>query len=149
MELLERSSELEPIFLDFDAEPARNTIYMLIGQKGCRKTTTLNYLLDTYKQKNDFVAVKLEISTNMLEHLAKLLYEEGCNKFDCFKKEFSFSFNCSLINVDGDIHVSSVYIYLNRLFDYYKEKGIRILVVIDDATKCIEMVDFIRAYQGF
>lgn len=71
----------------------------------------------------------------MLEQMARLLYEVGVSKIEAFEDEF-------------EKQTTSIHAYLNNLFEYFKKKGIHILVAIDDVCKTNGMVDFIRAYQG-
>lgn len=40
-------------------------------------------------------------------------------------------------------------LYLNNLLEYFKKKGVHVLVAIDDVAKNKGMLDFIRVYQGF
>lgn len=68
--------------------------------------------------------------------MASLLYENGVSKIEAFEEEF-------------DKQATSIHAYLINLLEYFKKKGIHILVAIDDVCKTNGMVDFIRAYQGF
>ena len=85
----------------------------------------------------------------MLEQLASLLYENGLSKLKSLKVEFSFSFQGISFQVKGEKPVSSIHVYLEKLFEYYNKKNIHILVTIDDVAKNKGMIDFVRAYQGF
>ena len=85
----------------------------------------------------------------MLEQLASLLYENGLSKLKSLKVEFSFSFQGISFQVKGEKPVSSIHVYLEKLFEYYNKKNIHILVAIDDVAKNKGMIDFVRAYQGF
>lgn len=134
--LIECDQEIKPIFDDFDFEPTKNIVYILTGPKGCGKTVTLGHVLDVYRDKNDWVVSRLSQFDNMLEQMARLLYEVGVSKIEAFEDEF-------------EKQTTSIHAYLNNLFEYFKKKGIHILVAIDDVCKTNGMVDFIRAYQGF
>lgn len=85
----------------------------------------------------------------MLEQMASLLYEHGLTKLKFLKTEFSFSFHGVSFNVKGDKPATSIQTYLSVLLSYYKKKGIRVLVAIDDVAKNKDMTDFVNAYQGF
>lgn len=148
-QIIERDSELQDVFRDFEAEPARKTAYILIGPRGCGKTVVLSHVLDHYRNRKDWVVARLSLSDNMLEQMASLLYEGGLAKCKFLKTEFSVSFHGLSFSVRGDSPATSIEAYLRRPLSYYKSKGIRVLVAIDDITKTAAMVDFIRAYQGF
>ena len=85
----------------------------------------------------------------MLEQMVSILYENGLTKLKSLKVEFSFSFHGISFSVKGDNPVSSIHAYIEKLLEYYKKKGVHVLVAIDDAAKNKGMVEFIRAYQGF
>ena len=147
--MIERDLDLQTVFDDFDSEPPRNTTYIITGPRGCGKTVALSHIIDVYRGKKDWVVARLSLSNNILEQMASTLYENGNAKFHFLKAEFSFSFQGISFSVKGDNPVSSVHAYISKLLAFYKRKGIRVLVAIDDVAKNDSMVDFIRAYQGF
>lgn len=147
--LIQRDTEIQPIFEDFNSESTRNTVYVITGPRGCGKTVTLSHVLDVYRNQDKWVVARLSQSSNMLEQMASLLYENGLTKFKFLKVEFSFSFQGVTFSVKGEKPVSSIHVYLTKLLEYYKKKGIHVLVAIDDVAKNDGMVEFIRAYQGF
>jgi energy-coupling factor transporter ATP-binding protein EcfA2 len=113
---------IQPIFDDFDAEPTRNTIYILTGPRGCGKTVTLSHILDIYHNKNNWVVARLTQSENMLEQMASLLYENGLIKIKSFKVEFSFSFHGFTFSVKGDKPATSIHTYLKIFLNIIKRK---------------------------
>ncbi len=147
--LIERDSEIQPIFDDFNSDSIRNTVYVITGPRGCGKTVTLSHVIDEYKKQDNWVVARLSQSNNMLEQMASILYENGLTKYKFLKTEFSFSFQGISFSVKGKEPVSSIHVYLSKLLEYYKKKNIRVLVAIDDIAKNDGMLEFIRAYQGF
>ncbi len=147
--VIQRDKDIEPIFEDFNSTHSRNTVYILTGPRGSGKTVTLAHILDTYREKDNWVVARINQNDNILEQLASLLYEYGALKIKTLKVEFSFSFSGISFNVKGDKPVSSIEIYLKNLFEYFKKKNIHVLIAIDDVSKNNAMVNFIRAYQGF
>lgn len=147
--IIQRDREIQPILEDFDSDPTRNTVYILTGPRGCGKTVTLSHILDIYREKDNWVVARLSQSDDMLEQMASLLYENGLTKLKTLKVEFSFSFHGISFSVKGENPVSSIHAYLAKLLEYYKKKGIHVLVAVDDVAKNNGMVEFIRAYQGF
>lgn len=147
--IIQRDAEIQSVFEDFDSEATRNTVYIITGPRGCGKTVTLGRVLDVYKSRDAWVVARLSQSDNMLEQMASLLYENGLAKFKFLKVEFSFSFHGLTFSVRGENLVSSIHVYLTKLLEYYKKKGIRVLIGIDDVAKNAGVADFARAYQGF
>lgn len=148
-QIIERDADLQPVFQDFEAEPARKTTYILTGPRGCGKTVALSHVIDHYRERKDWVVARLSMTDNMLEQMASLLYENGLTKLKFLKTEFSVSFHGVSFSVKGDNPATSIETYLGKLLDYYQSKGIRVLVAIDDVARTPAMVNFIRAYQGF
>ena len=146
---IDRQEEMTPIYDDFLAESPRNNIYIITGPRGSGKTVALANILEDFKGRKDWVVARLSESSNMLEQMASLLYEHGLTKLKFLKTEFSFSFHGVSFNVKGDKPATSIQTYLSDLLSYYKKKGIRVLVAIDDVAKSKDMMDFIKAYQGF
>ena len=148
-EIIQRDNEIQSIFDDFDLSSPRNTIYVLTGPRGSGKTVTLSHILDIYRQRENWVVARLTQSDNMLEQMASLLYENGLSKLKKLKVEFSFSFHGLSFNVKGENPVSSIHVYIEKLLSYFKEKGIRVLLAVDDVAKSDGMIEFVHAYQGF
>lgn len=148
-QIIERDSDLQTIFDDFDKEPAQKTTYILTGPRGCGKTVALSHILDHYRAQKNWVVARLSMTDNMIEQLASLLYENGLSKYKFLKAEFSVSFHGISFHVAGNTPATSIETYLEKILAYYKSKGIRILVAIDDVAKTPAMVNFIRTYQRF
>ena len=140
---------MAPIYDDFLAESPRNNIYIITGPRGSGKTVALANVLEDFRGRKDWVVARLSESSDMLEQMASLLYEHGLTKLKFLKTEFSFSFHGVSFNVKGDKPATSIRTYLSDLLSYYKKKGIRVLVAIDDVAKSKDMMNFIKAYQGF
>ncbi len=149
MNFIERDKEIQPIFEDFNSEYVRNTVYTITGPRGCGKTVTLSHILDIYRAKDDWIVARLTQSKNMLEQLASILYDTGVSKIKQLKLEFSFSFSGLTFQIKGEKPVTSISTYLEKLFKYFTDKGIHILIAIDDVAKNEEIIEFVRAYQGF
>ena len=147
--VIDRQEEMTPIYEDFLAESPRNSIYVITGPRGSGKKVALANVLEDFRGRKDWVVARLSEDSNMLEQMASLLYEHGLTKLKFLKTEFSFSFHGVSFNVKGDKPATSIQTYLSDLLSYYKKKGIRVLVAIDDVAKSKDMVDFIKAYQGF
>lgn len=100
--LIQRDTEIQPIFEDFNLESTRNAVYVITGPRGCGKTVTLSHVLDVYRNQDKWVVARLSQSSNMLEQMASLLYENGLTKFKFLKVEFSFSFQGVTFSVKGE-----------------------------------------------
>lgn len=147
--VIERDQQIEPILEDFNSDYVRNTVYIITGPRGCGKTVTLSHILDIYREKEGWIVARLTQSKNMLEQLASVLYDNGVSKIRSLKLEFSFSFSGLTFQVKGEKPITNIEVYLEKLFKYFADKGVRVLIAIDDVAKNEEMVSFIRSYQGF
>ncbi len=147
--VIERDQQIEPILEDFNSEYTRNTVYIITGPRGCGKTVTLSHILDIYREKDDWIVARLTQSKNMLEQLAGILYDNGVSRIKSLKLEFSFSFSGLTFQVKGEKPITNIEVYLEKLFKYFADKGIHVLIAIDDVAKNDEMISFVRSYQGF
>lgn len=144
-----REGELAPIMNAFDSYNPTSNAYIISGPRGSGKTVAFSYLLEQYHNKQDWVVARLNMAGNMLEQLAGRLYEGGKIKHLFLKAEFNFSFQGIGLSIAGSNPVPSILGFLQHVFEYLKHKKIHVIIGIDDVAKNKEMVEFIRAFQGF
>ena len=147
--LIRRENELLAIRESFDASSPRSRAFVISGPRGVGKTVALSYLLETYRQKENFLVARLDVGGDMLVQLLGSLYEKGKSKHLFAKAEFSFSFQGFGLSIKGENPVSDVRSFVTKILSYLKKKGIRTIIAIDDVAKTEETVNFIRSFQGF
>ena len=75
--IIDRQKDITPIYDDFLAESPRNNIYIITGPRGLGKTVALANILEDFRGRKDWVVARLLESSNMLEQMASLLYEQA------------------------------------------------------------------------
>lgn len=133
----------------FDSENPDFEVYILTGPRGVGKTVTLSVLENNYRKKKDWIVTDLNPEMDMLEQLASLLYEEGKAKHLFLKTEFSFSFHGLSVKIGNGNPVSNVVTFLNKMFDYFKKKQIRVFIGVDEASNNLNLKIFSHVFQGF
>lgn len=148
-QIVYRTEELAPIVNAFNLDDPTSNTYIITGPRGSGKTVALSYLLNQYRSQANWIVARLDMAGNMLEQLAGKLYEEGKVKHLFLQPEFNLSFHGVGLTIKGGNPVSSVSVLLQRIFEYLKRKKIHVLIGIDDVARNKEMVEFVRAFQGF
>ena len=144
-----RDAELEPIYESFDGWGIPTDAYLITGPRGCGKTVALSMLLDNFRKREGWLAIRLNISSGMLEQLASKIYEAGQLRHLFLRAEFSFSFHGISFSLKGDKPATSVDVLLTRMLSYLKTKNTKVLIGIDDVSPSPDLAEFIRAFQGF
>jgi len=148
-QIVSREEELSTVLTTLTSDNPSSNTYVITGPRGCGKTVALSLLLNEIRTHKDFVVVRLTESSNILEQLAGLLYEEGRAKKLFLKADFNVSFYGVSLSIHGENPVSNVEALLRHIFQYFKRKGIKVLLAVDDVAKSDELIGFVRAYQGF
>ena len=144
-----RIAELNQITASFDSETPESKVYILSGPRGCGKTVLLSHIKHIYEEKKNWIAVDLNPYGNMIEQLCANIYEKGKVKHLFLKSEFNFSFKGLGFSISGDAPVSNIETLSEKMLDYLNEKGIKVLITIDDVVKNENMQYFIHSYQSY
>lgn len=145
--LISRIEEQEEIIEMFSSEEPSNLTYMLTGANGTGKSLLLSTIYNHFKENSDWIVVHLDTKDNILENIAKRIYETGRTQHLFTKKEFDFSFQGKEFSLHGSTPVSSLFPLLTKMLDYLKKKNKKVLITIDDIDCSMPMVYFIQAYS--
>lgn len=146
---INREIELDEIKDSFSNENPVSEVYIITGPRGSGKTVTLTTLSNYYEEKNDFIVVELNPEMDMLEQLASKLIDAGKLKKLFVKTEFNFSFHGISLAIKGEEPLNNISTLLDRIFSYLKNKGIKVLVAIDEVVSNSYMKVFAHEFQNF
>lgn len=144
---IDRENDFNEIYTSFTSATPQSNIYILSGPRGAGKTISLDIIKNYFAFKNDWIIVNVNSNMDILEQLASKIYESGLVKNLFTKKEFSFSFSGVSISIKGQQPVSSISVLLEKIFEYLKKKGIRVLVLIDEVSNNEYMAVFAQTFQ--
>ncbi len=146
--LIEREKEENVIWDAIKGENPETKVYIITGPRGSGKTVLLTKLKRKFKD-NNYLTIDLNSYMNMEEQLAAKLYEEGKLWKLFLKPEFSFSFHGLTFSISGTNEISNVTTLLEKMLEYIKRKGKRVLITIDDVSDSKEMRKFVFLFQQF
>jgi len=147
--LIDRKEEFQTITEVFDSENPETKIMIITGARGVGKTVLLSSVKNYYDEKENWIVVDVNPNLDILEQLASKIYETGKIKKLFLKSEFNFSFKGIGFSIKGEEPVSSIQVLLDKILKYLKNKGIKLLVTVDDVSSNQEMKVFVHSYQSF
>ena len=147
--LIKRPNDFNNITSIFDSGTPETKIITITGPRGCGKTVLLTSIKNYYDEKDNWITVDVNPNDDILEQIAAKIYESGKLKKLFLKAEFNFSFKGIGFSIQGQDPVSSIYILLEKMFKYLKDKDKRILITIDDVSNTEFIKKFASSYQSF
>lgn len=144
---IDREKDFSEIYTSFTSPTPQSNIYIVTGPMGSGKTISLSIIKNDFASKEGWIIVNINSNMDILEQLASGIYESGVAKKLFVKKEFDFSFSGISISIKGEKPVSSVSVLLEKIFEYLKRKGVRVLVLIDEVSNNEYMKVFAQSFQ--
>lgn len=147
---LGRQKIVEDIVRSLESGTGPYQTSMIYGMRGVGKTSLLADITSTLEKKNNWIAIYLAMTSNLLATLIQSIYQEAANPV---KK--------ALNNIDGvkfsafgfelEIHVSnpqSTYqVLLEEMLKVLKSHGQSLLIAIDEVKETPEIVNLASIYQ--
>ena len=141
---IERPVQTNEIVDAFTAEPANQQMFILTGVRGSGKTVMLTEISRKLEEREDWVVIELNPSTDLLKSmLSKLNSHHACaNLIKAAKIDLSlFGFGVSL---EGTFPVSDAETAVIMILEKFRDKGKKLLVTIDEVTNN----EFMRVFAG-
>lgn len=146
---IDRLKEVDAIIEDFSSDRPSSDVYIIAGSRGCGKTVFLSKVSDRFRDEKGWIVVDPGSRANILENVAAEIYGKGQLKHLFKEAEFSFSFHGLSFSLRGKEPVPSINMVLQKMFEYLKRKGTRVLITIDEVRPTEAIKDFIYAFQYF
>ena len=144
--LVSRENDMHIIESVFGQTTPESKVYIISGPRGSGKTVLLTSLINSFKDKG-YLTIDLNPFEDLHEQFAAKLYEEGKMRKLFLHPEFSISFKGITFSIEGDSPVNNVSTLIDKMLEYLKSKGKRVLVTIDDISTTIYVKSFIFSYQ--
>ena len=138
----------ESIVLDtFTAEKPGNYIYMITGIRGAGKTVFLTDISKRLAKEKNWITIELSPEKDMLTQLASRL-----TSINTFARMFrSAGINLSFFGLGVQMKdispITDIETALQRMLSTLKEKGMRLLITVDEVTNTPWVREFASAYQ--
>ena len=146
--LVKRKEAFGKIMDAFTDEDTVAFSYFITGIRGSGKTVLLRSIAKDIKAKNDWVVINLNPQGDLVSSLAESLYEEVRKN----KLEFAWSIDLSLPYITFKLSKKnepmSAEKAIPHLLDALKEKGKRVLLLIDEVNQTKSFKIFANLYQS-
>jgi len=146
---IRRENLYSQIINDFSLKNSSSQIYVITGARGVGKTVLLTEQYEYFNKQNNWLVVDVNPHRNIQEDLASSIYEKGKLQRLFLKKEFDFSFHGISFHLEGSQPVSSVSMILDRMFQYLRKKGIKVLITLDEVVTNNNVKEFAHDFQSY
>ena len=111
------------------------------------KTVLLSTISNDFRENSKWVVVSLNSGRNLLEMLAAGLYEDAKLQKYFIEASLNLSKFGIGLNIKTNPPISDIQIAIEKMVKIVNDKGMRILVTIDDVTKSKDVISFACAFQ--
>lgn len=146
--LISRENDLFEVYDSFSSNNPFSNVFIITGIRGSGKTVAMTNVINHFSNDKNWISIRLNPESDMLEQLASKLYDGGKLKKLFLSKEFTFSFNGLSVSIKGTEPISNVSTFLEREFEYLKRKKIKVLISIDEAVSNSFMSVFVHEFQS-
>lgn len=149
LQYISRISQTNEIVTTFlDKEPS-NQIYMITGVRGSGKTVMMTSISGELKKKEDWIAVELNPTRDLLQSLAAKIYSLPEMHAFFLHTKFDFSAFGLGVSIENVIPVTDIENALEIMLGQIKKEGKRLLITIDEASNTEQIRIFTSAFQIF
>ena len=146
-EYIGRTVIIESIMDALTSEHIDAQAFKITGMRGTGKTVTLTNIEKRCREKGDFYVVDLNSNRNIITELVANLYSEVPSIAKFIDANLNLSAFGIGIGVSRKTPVVSMDVALKKLATEIMQRKKRLLIVIDEARKTPDMIDFIQSFQ--
>ncbi|MBQ6462700.1 MAG: hypothetical protein IJJ59_05215 [Pseudobutyrivibrio sp.] len=144
---ISRSLMIEDIIDILNADPVEEQAFKITGIRGTGKTVTLTAIEKELREDNQWIIVDVKSNSEISKELVASLYGEVPFLTSFIDTNLNLSAFGIGLNIDKKSPVTSMDVILKKILGEVKKKNKKVLVVIDEARKTDELVDFIQEFQ--
>lgn len=144
---ISRSLMIDDIIDILNAEPVEDQAFKLTGIRGTGKTVTLTTIEKILKEDDQWIVVDVKSNSDISKELVASLYGEVPFLTSFIDANLNLSAFGIGINIEKKSPVVSMDVILKKILAEVQKKNKKVLVVIDEARKTDELVDFIQEFQ--
>ena len=135
------------VIIDSFTEQKNMYTYLITGLRGSGKTVLLREIEEYFSKNNNWIVININPQGDLLKSLASRLYDLGLNEKILGKISLSIKLGIITLTRENGESVTDPEIIIEHFLQKYKEKGIRILLSIDEVNDTDEFRKFINFYQ--
>ncbi len=144
---IERREENEEIISSFSAEPSFRRVFMIIGIRGSGKTVMLADIADYFRNKKDWIVLRLSSDQNILLNAVNMLASYPELRALFVKAEINLSVLGLGVSFRSDDSFNEVDPIARRMLQILKKEGKKVLFIIDEVVNSEKMKEFASNFQ--
>jgi hypothetical protein len=144
---VERAEAYSQITETFNSISPSSNCYLIMGVRGIGKTVRLSTISNDYREDDNWVVVSLNSGRNLLEMFAAGLYEDARLQKYFIEASLNLSKFGIGLNIKKNPPISDIQIAIEKMVRMVNDKGMRVLITIDDVTKSKDVISFACAFQ--
>ena len=149
LESIERPLQINEIINAFTAEPVNQQIFLLTGIRGSGKTVMMTDISHKLNERNDWIVIELNPSTDLLNGMLSKLYSNQFCSGLIESARINLSFFGFGIEVEGTHQITDTETAIIAILERVKKAGKRVLITIDEVTNNEYMQIFAASFQIF
>lgn len=148
---LDRSKQINTVIKGLEEPVSPYQITFVYGLRGSGKTTFLSDISNQMSKKDNWIVINLAVGEDLLITLVKLIYDRMSNKFREIFDQLDWHFEAWGVSINKNskntIEKTDLRIVLEKVLKQLKEKGIKVLVTLDEAQSTPEVKQLATTYQ--
>ena len=149
LESIERPLQINEIINALTAEPVNQQIFLLTGIRGSGKTVLMTDISHKLNERNDWIVIELNPSTDLLNGMLSKLYSNQFCSGLIQSARINLSFFGFGIEVEGTHQITDTETAIIAILERVKKAGKRVLITIDEVTNNEYMQIFAASFQIF
>ena len=148
---LHRGQLIDDVVNEINNPNSPYKISIVYGMRGIGKTTFLTEVGKRVEKNPDWIVVDLAMGSNLMAALVDSLYMKAGNELQkIFESIKGLNFSAFGLQLSAEISQPTFSTYqgiLTNMFDKLREKGIKVLITLDEVKSNRELKDFAGYYQ--
>ena len=149
LESIERPLQVNEIINAFTAEPVNQQIFLLTGIRGSGKTVMMTDISHKLNERNDWIVIELNPSTDLLNGMLSKLYSNQFCAGLIQSAKINLSFFGFGIEMEGSHQITDTETAIITILQCVKKAGKHVLITIDEVTNNEYMQIFAASFQIF
>lgn len=148
---LDRSKQINIVIKGLEGPVSPYQTTFVYGLRGSVKTTFLSDISNQMSKKDNWIVINLAVGEDLLITLVKLIYDRMSNKFREIFDQLDWHFEVWGVSINKNskntIEKTDLRIVLEKVLKQLKEKGIKVLVTLDEVQSTPEVKQLATTYQ--
>ena len=144
-----RYDEMNRIINTFSATSPTTHIFMIMGARGNGKTVLMSAVTEELTKSDKWIHIDISPESDMLNVLASGLYQKSKKRFSKLKIDLNIDLKIASIGTSSEIDdkYSSVYTDLDNMLEQLRDKGLKLLITIDEVFNSKNVREFTSFFQ--